>query len=185
MTPSEYLRVVVDPMRLAVLGAAAVGPLDLDRLSADLDRPRQKIMKDIEKLRSLGLLTDANELAVDVLRELARRLPSDAGHDPAITEGPWTAEEQKMLGRFFEGVRLVAIPSADKPRRVVLERLAFEFEPGLRYSERQVNSIMQLYNEDYATLRRYLVDYGMLTRADGFYWRSGGRMEVNRTATPD
>ena len=29
---------------------------------------------------------------------------------------------------------------------------------------------------DYATLRRYLVDEGLLTRADGVYWRTGGRV---------
>ncbi len=29
---------------------------------------------------------------------------------------------------------------------------------------------------DYATLRRCLVDEGLLTRADGVYWRTGGRV---------
>ena len=32
-------------------------------------------------------------------------------------------------------------------------------------------------NSDYAALRRYLVDEGMLSRADGVYWRTGGRYE--------
>ncbi len=29
---------------------------------------------------------------------------------------------------------------------------------------------------DYATLRRYLVDEGLLTRADGVYWCTGGQV---------
>jgi hypothetical protein len=54
-------------------------------------------------------------------------------------------------------------------------RLAGEFEPGLRYDEREVSFRLQMFHEDYAALRRYLVDEGLLTRADGVYWRSGGR----------
>ena len=57
----------------------------------------------------------------------------------------------------------------------MLERLSQEFEPGLRYPERQVDFILQLFHPDHATLRRYLVDEGYLTRADGVYWRTGGR----------
>ncbi len=85
-----------------------------------------------------------------------------------------------MLGRFFSGSRLVSIPSQEAKRLLVLERLAMEFEPGLRYTEREVNSILQVFHADYAALRRYLVDHEFLTRADGAYWRSGGRTEIGR-----
>lgn len=177
MTPAEYLRVVVDPLRLAILGSAAGGRIDIAELSSQLGRTRPKVLKEVERLKSDGLLDDQGALNVEMLRDLAKRLPSEAEHDPAIVAGPWSESEQKVLGRFFVGTRLVGIPAGDAKRRVVLERLAFEFEPGLRYSERQVNSALQIYHEDYATLRRYLVDYGMLTRADGVYWRSGGRFD--------
>ncbi len=39
----------------------------------------------------------------------------------------------------------------------------------------EVNFTLQLFYADYATLRRYLVDEEFMTRADGVYWRSGGR----------
>jgi len=58
---------------------------------------------------------------------------------------------------------------------VMLERLAQEFELGIRYEERDVSFRLQIFHPDYAALRRYLVDEGLLTRADGVYWRSGGR----------
>jgi len=90
-------------------------------------------------------------------------------------DGPWSAEETAVLQRFFEGGRLTQIPAQRSKRRVVLERLAQEFEPGLRYAERDVNLALQVWHPDYAALRRYLVDEGFLTRAEGFYWRTGGR----------
>ena len=45
----------------------------------------------------------------------------------------------------------------------------------MRYPEREVNFTLQLWYPDYAALRRYLVDAGFLARADGVYWRIGGR----------
>lgn len=36
--------------------------------------------------------------------------------------------------------------------------------------------MLQMYHPDHAALRRYLVDEGFMTRADGVYWRTGGRI---------
>ncbi|MDP9233795.1 MAG: DUF2087 domain-containing protein, partial [Actinomycetota bacterium] len=45
---------------------------------------------------------------------------------------------------------------------------------GHYYEEREVNRILKRYHDDYATLRRYLVDEGFLSRDAGKYWRTGG-----------
>ena len=94
-----------------------------------------------------------------------------------VVEGPWSAEERQVLARFFEGSRLVEIPAVHGKRRVILERLAQEFEPGVRYDEREVNGRLQVFHPDYAALRRYLVDEGFMARAQGSYWRTGGRFD--------
>jgi hypothetical protein len=41
---------------------------------------------------------------------------------------------------------------------IILERLALEFEPGVRYPEREVNRILRPFHDDHVTLRRYLVE---------------------------
>ena len=46
----------------------------------------------------------------------------------------------------------------------MLERIASEFEPGVRYDEKEVNAIVGAFFNDYAALRRYLVDEGFLDR---------------------
>ena len=38
-----------------------------------------------------------------------------------------------------------------------------------------MNFTLQLFHEDYVSLRRYMVEEGILTRAEGVYWRTGGR----------
>jgi hypothetical protein len=60
----------------------------------------------------------------------------------------------------------------------VLDQIAMVFEPGRRYDEREVNSLLKAFHHDYAALRRYLVDEGFLTRDSGMYWRVGGTVDV-------
>ena len=79
-----------------------------------------------------------------------------------------------MLDAFVRDGRLLSIPVARAKRLVILDRLAQEFEPGKRYSEQMVNLLLGKWHADTAALRRYLVDEGLLDRADGQYWRSGG-----------
>ena len=83
-----------------------------------------------------------------------------------------------MLRTFFRAGRLTEIPTKESKRRIVLERIAIEFEPGRRYDEKEVNAIVGAFFNDYAAIRRYLVDEGFLDRDHGVYWRSGGRVDV-------
>jgi hypothetical protein len=39
------------------------------------------------------------------------------------------------------------------------------------YSEKQVNTILKRYHDDVATLRRELVENGLMAREAGRYWR--------------
>ncbi len=179
MTPTEYLRLVLDPIRLAVLGHGAGGSVNADELASRLDRPKREVLEAIARLRQAGLLTTDGRLDSETLRDVGRQLPDLEPASDAVTEGPWTPEETDVLRRFFEGDRLKEIPAQRTKRRVVLERLVQEFEPGLRYPERQVNFTLQMIHPDYAALRRYMVDEGLMTRADGVYWRTGGRYDVD------
>ena len=96
--------------------------------------------------------------------------------DPFIGYGMDDAE-RRVLSRFFTGRTLTTIPAARAKRRVVLERLALEFEIGRHYPESEVNDVLRPFHRDVAALRRYLVDEELLDRADGVYWRCGGRTE--------
>jgi hypothetical protein len=92
--------------------------------------------------------------------------------------GAANESEDAVLRAFFRDGRLTEIPAKGSKRRIVLERIAIEFEPGVRYPEREVNAIVGRFHNDHAAIRRYLVDGGFLDRERGVYWRSGGRVEV-------
>ena len=84
-----------------------------------------------------------------------------------------------VLRTFFRDGRLVRIPARRSRRLVVLDHLAQRFEPGIRYTEAEVNERLAEVHPDVAALRRYLVDEGLLDRTiDGDrYWRSGGSVD--------
>ena len=176
ITPTEFLRIAVDPVRLAVLGAAARAPLDPDALAAELGEDRRRVQREAGRLREAGLITPEGRLDRGALMAVARALPQAAPADPVLLAGPWSEEEARVLGRFFSGSRLTSIPTPGAKRHLVLERLVQEFEPGLRYTEREVNAILQVFHPDHTSLRRFLIEEELMSRAEGVYWRTGGRV---------
>jgi hypothetical protein len=69
---------------------------------------------------------------------------------------------------------LKTLPSQRKKLEAVLRYVVKAFDPGKRYSEKQVNNILARYHEDTATLRRELVGFGLMKRegGGGEYWRT-------------
>jgi hypothetical protein len=173
--PADVIRLAADPLRLSILGRAAEGRVAVAEIAEAFGISKKKVVQAIGTLRAAGVIDEELRLVAEALRSIAAQLPTEPEAAEAITQGPWSEEERDVLRRFFSGTRLIEVPTNRSKRHLVLERLAQEFEPGLRYEESTVSFRLQLFHPDYAALRRYLVDEGFLTRADGVYWRTGGR----------
>ncbi len=90
---------------------------------------------------------------------------------------------EKVIHAFIVDGRLVSIPARERKRNIVLQWLATtDFEPDRDYPERDVDMRLALRHRDVAALRRYLVEGGYLSRADGIYRR---RPETDWPADPD
>lgn len=83
-------------------------------------------------------------------------------------------EYDLILSKYMKGDRLAAWPRRREYRAVVLDFLAQSFEPGTEYPEAQVNERLGRFHDDFAMLRRYLVDEGFMERERGIYRRAGG-----------
>ena len=178
MDPLDLLRLLLDPDRLVVVGDLAAAPRSSAELAARHDQDPEEVLRTLAPLVQAGLVDrrdGAYHLDVDAWRAQARALPRTTPPSPRVAFG-MTEEEGEVLARFFTGDRLRELPAQRSKRLVVLERLALEFEPGVRYDEREVNALLRRFHPDHATLRRQLVDEGYLDRSAGEYWRSGGRV---------
>jgi biotin operon repressor len=180
-TPDEILRALADPERLAIAGALAREPHTAAALAETLEMAITRVRKHLNRLTTTGVVRlepDRRTYRLDpeTLRWAAGQVgpPREAG----MALGAANDDEESVLRTFFRDGRLTEIPAKESKRRIVLERIAIEFEPGVRYPEREVNAIVGRFFNDHASIRRYLVDGGFLDREHGEYWRTGGRVEV-------
>jgi hypothetical protein len=92
-----------------------------------------------------------------------------------VTPDEAAAIESKYLRTGRDGAfSLASWPRKQKEKLVLLLRISSLFEPGRLYSEREVNAVLMPVWSDYVELRRYLIEYGFLTRKpDGSEYRLG------------
>jgi ArsR family transcriptional regulator, arsenate/arsenite/antimonite-responsive transcriptional repressor len=100
------------------------------------------------------------------------------GHPLPAGASPTDPYAARVLRSFVRDGRLTAIPAQRRKRDVVLAYLATEFEPGRAYPENEVNALLGVYHPDHATLRRELVDAGLLRRERGLYERVVGETDA-------
>lgn len=165
---SVLFKALADPMRLRILGCLAERPYAGHELAAQVGLTPPTISHHMRKLTEAGLVTVVAEaqsriysLRTETLRDMARTsLPANADGADA---------DDKVVRAFFDGERLKQIPAQRKKRVAVLKHLLLRFEPQQDYPEKEVNAILKAAHEDFATLRRELVDYGFMTREKGVY----------------
>lgn len=78
-------------------------------------------------------------------------------------------ERQKILSNYFkDGLdgSIEVIPSKEKRKLVILQHIIKRFEANTSYTEAQVNTILKGVHTDYVSLRRYLIEYGFMTRSN-------------------
>lgn len=184
METGRLLTLLLDRERLAVAGSLAVQSSTTDELIERTGLDRRTVLTVIGDLRAAGLVAVDGVGRYELDDKAIRSAAQDAADieipmDPAIGFG-MTDEERRVLGRFFSGRVLDEIPTQRAKRLVVLQRLALEFDVGRRYTEFEVNDVLGRFHPDWSTLRRGLVDEGLLDRdpaaGGNLYWRSGGRV---------
>ena len=78
---------------------------------------------------------------------------------------------EKVKKTFWRDGLIVMLPSQLKKRKVLLDLLLEDFQPGRSYTEQEVNFKILDHYDDYCTVRRELVDLGLLKREKGLYIR--------------
>lgn len=82
-------------------------------------------------------------------------------------------EKETIISNYMdENGGLKTYPSKEKRKIIVLEEITKNFPRGKSYSEKEINRILERIYSDYATLRRAMVEYGFLERANDCskYW---------------
>jgi len=176
----EFFKALADANRLRIIGLLAQKELSGEQLAEILNVRPSTISHHLAKLVRTGLVSTRTKsyytiyrFEPKVLEALSERLLSSETL-PAVAENiDIAAYDRKVLNNYLlpDG-RLKEIPTQQKKLLVILKHIIQAFEPERRYSEKQVNAILTRYHEDYARLRRELVNFHMLGRegGGGEYW---------------
>ena len=176
----NFFKALADANRLKIVGLLAQKPTTVERLAEALGLGASTVSHHLSKLAKAGLVaarTDGHyyiySLQTDVLQSMAQRL--HATEDlPSLSEEPdMDAYDRKVLSAFVDASgRIKAFPAQDKKFQAILRYTARAFEPGKRYTEKQVNEILSKFTNDTAALRRGLIESHLMNRLPGGseYW---------------
>ena len=176
-----FFKALSNANRLKIVALLAKEPLSVEEMAEILGLNSSTVSHHLSKLTKVGLVSARPEsyynvytLELSVLSDMAERLLS-ADMLPTVAEDvDVDAYDRKVLNTFMdENGRLIDFPAQQKKEEAVLRHIVKVFEPGRRYSEKEVTEILSQFNEDYARLRRDLVSLGFMKRegGGGAYWR--------------
>lgn len=174
----NFFKVMANEQRLKIAASLMTRPSFASELAQQFGLKEAAVLEHLAALRSLNLVStrihnQQTLYAFDqkALYALNRTVLSREGQ-PTPVDNFASEEDRKALRPFFDGERLVTFPENPKKFNLLLTWLITQFDEGVRYTEKQVNDIITRYHEDYATLRRGLIDLQLMERDHGIYWRT-------------
>lgn len=184
----DWLKALADENRLTLIGLLAQREYNVGELAERLGLAEPTVSHHLTKLRMAGLVhlrADGtqrfyrlNPAALAKFKQRVQEIETlpPAGAPPS--DNAWIdaldlpEEDRQVLRDYIANGRLSRLPSKQKKLLVILRWLATKFEPGRTYTEAEVNAVIKTVHDDYAGLRRDLVDMGFLRRerGGGKYW---------------
>lgn len=185
----DLLKAVADENRLKMLNLMHDRERTVGEMAELVKLSEPTVSHHISKLHGAGLLRlrmagtqrfySLNQTRLEQFKARVREIEVPPT-EPEVVESDnrwiealdWNDEDKRVLVDYTINGRLTQLPHREKKWLVILRWLASKFEPGVRYTEKQVNNILTEAHEDYATLRRNLVEYGFMRRerGGGDYW---------------
>jgi DNA-binding transcriptional ArsR family regulator len=174
----QFCKAMADESRLKIVGLLSTAEHSVQQLASILELKEPTVSHHLTVLKQLDLVrlrADGNfrwyRLNEEVLGKISRAVFSRDSIASLAVSAEARSSERKVLDNFVDGDRLIEIPVSYKKRLVILKWLVAFFEPGISYTESQVNAILKLHHHDCATLRREMIGCGMLARDKGVYSR--------------
>lgn len=173
---------LAEPERLRVISALVLGARTPSELAAATGLDQRTVGRALRRLET-GALVSSDQHGFTLDATVFKRVAREAAVPPQTEDHGYADEHVEATVRtFVRGGRLLRLPAQQSRRRTVLEHLVQTLQPGTRYTEKELDVELRALCDggevDHVTLRRHLVDEGLLTRDHGEYWRSGGWIDV-------
>jgi predicted transcriptional regulator len=185
----RFFKALAEPSRLRIIGLLAQKPQSVEQLASTLRLGESTVSHHLSRLAEAGLVSARAQgyysiysLHTASLAAIAKKLLHEEALPTLALGMDADAYDRKVLATFTDANgRIKAFPAQEKKFLVILRHILGEFQPGVRYPEKRVNQILSKYSADTATLRRSLVEHGMMARegGGGSYWRVQKSMQMH------
>jgi len=174
----QFFQVFSNESRLKIIGYLANGDKSVGELAELLDLKEPTVSHHLAELKGLGLVNvraEGNMRIYQLNAKALEALSKDIFAQPnlaRLVDNRQLTEEERVLRTWVKNGRIVEIPAQEKKKQVLIRWVAAQIDPARRWTEREFSEWLKQFNEDYAFLRRYLVDNGYMARENGIYWRT-------------
>jgi len=185
----EFFKALADAIRLKIIGLLAQDEYPVEQIAEMLDLRPSTVSHHLSKLSKAGLVSARSEsyyniyrLEKRVLEEMSQRILSRETLPAVTADVDMDAYDRKVINTFCdEDGRIKQFPAQQKKFEAILRYVVKEFDPGVRYTEKEVSEILSRFSDNYASLRRGLIEYKLMGReaGGGAYWvMDDGRLET-------
>lgn len=172
----QIARALADEARLAALRALIERPHYAEELAGRLGLANSTLAFHLKKLEEAGLVEKRREQYFSVYSVCWPLLERPLLDVVTGADGAERRERERLAGyhrrvlqTFAPAGQVARLPVQLKKRRLLLEEFAALLEPARSYEEREINGLFSAHYPDYCTVRRELVDAGLLLREAQVY----------------
>ena len=182
----RYHKALADPTRIKLLIILAEGECNGQVLAEKLSVTPATITHHANKLREASLIKERRDkntiyfslndyfihnnskAIIDVIYRNTRTNEDNGGIDPM--EDSHKKLQESVINNFFtsEG-KIKQIPAQLKKKLIVLEHLVSQLENGRKYTEKEINTFIKPFHEDFATIRREFIMHQFMYRENEIY----------------
>lgn len=174
----KLFKALSDASRVKILNSLIDAPKYVELLAERLELTPSTVSFHLKKLEEVGLVTKHKdqyyiiyEICNETLNQTLESLLKSTHSQVAIEDARELEYRQKVINNFFKFDKLKTIPVQRKKRLIILEKIVESFNFNKSYTEKEVNLIIADIHDDFATLRRELINEKLMQRENGIYQR--------------
>ncbi|KGE17365.1 metalloregulator ArsR/SmtB family transcription factor [Paenibacillus wynnii] len=175
-----YHKALADPTRLRLLLLLSKGEMHGQALAERLSLSQPTVTHHASRLREAALIKerrDKNTVYFMLNPEFIKQ-NAEASLQFIFAKGEETMEEKNTDNSLKETVtrnffskdgRLRQIPAQYKKKLIALQHIVEKLEPGVVYTEKEINEFIKLFHDDFATIRREFIMHQFMYRENEKY----------------
>lgn len=176
----NYHKALADPTRLRLLLLLSQGEMHGQALAEKLNLSQPTVTHHAAKLREAALIKERRDKNTVYFKLNPEFISSGAeaslqfifskGARNMEEKSPENSLKESVLRNFFsKDGRLRQIPAQYKKKLIALQYMVEKLEPGVVYSEKEINEFIKQFHEDFATIRREFIMHQFMYRANDKY----------------